>query len=535
MIYFESVIIIGLILLEFFLAYETYMQINNYKNIFKDLPIIKRLFVKTELGPSGNSYIIINDKETGNNVIKTEPVSSVFSSSKNVIQVKILTTINDYLQNNRGAAIDYHIIKEIVNRNIESEEEAIESKIPSPLYIGLSATMIGIIVGLWSIDFKLAQINAIEPLINGVKIAMAASVIGLGLTTWLSIKVYKVAKSQLDAGRNDFISLIQTDLLPSIMGPGQSGMSSLASKLDEFGRTTSQAVSEMNSVVKNSNSQVVASQTILNQIQHLDLRNIVGANLKIFKSLEGMMESFQAFPEYYKELNKSLGKTTQLSNSLTDLLQRSDNLNVVLIDLKETVSESRLAAEFFNQHIEEFSQYGTAVNKAVEETNYKMAQAIGQLEQSATSLFSHFQKKMEGYDEQLSKSFEKSIEKFNEVAQVQIELITDAFSNSRPQFEHLQNLVTIKTEIEKFNSHFGAEMLKQQISTGDKIDSLTKELKNMLSLQSHASSGSQGSEIPSLPLIKKDWLDTVFKIVLIIMGLTVISFMLHGFYLYWRS
>ena len=61
---------------------------------------------------------------------------------------RIVTSLNTYLRKNKGAASDYHLMKDIVERNCDAKENEIDTQIPTPLYTGLMGTVLGIIVGV---------------------------------------------------------------------------------------------------------------------------------------------------------------------------------------------------------------------------------------------------------------------------------------------------------------------------------------------------------------------------------------------------
>ena len=73
---------------------------------------------------------------------------SILTEHKNVVLDEILRSINNYLANNKGNVSDFHLMKDIVDRNCDSVEEEINTQIPVPLYLGLIGTMTGILVGI---------------------------------------------------------------------------------------------------------------------------------------------------------------------------------------------------------------------------------------------------------------------------------------------------------------------------------------------------------------------------------------------------
>ena len=62
--------------------------------------------------------------------------------------IRIINSINTYLRKNKGSASDYHLMKDIVERNCDAKENEIDTQIPTPLYTGLMGTVLGIIVGV---------------------------------------------------------------------------------------------------------------------------------------------------------------------------------------------------------------------------------------------------------------------------------------------------------------------------------------------------------------------------------------------------
>lgn len=61
---------------------------------------------------------------------------------------KIINSINNYLLKNKGGTSDYHLMKDIVERNCDAKENEIDTQIPTPLYMGLMGTILGIFLGV---------------------------------------------------------------------------------------------------------------------------------------------------------------------------------------------------------------------------------------------------------------------------------------------------------------------------------------------------------------------------------------------------
>mgnify|MGYP001369370290 FL=1 len=168
-------------------------------------------------------------------------ITLIRSKTTNASLDKIVNSINMYLLRNKGAVSDFNLIKDIADRNIDAVDEEIHSLLPVPLYLGLMGTMIGIVIGLFFMpgindaDFE----NAINILIDGVKIAMVASFTGLLCTVYLSGWEYKGARLFSETSKNDFFSWVQTQLLPVLSQNISSSIYSLQANLLKFNDTFS--------------------------------------------------------------------------------------------------------------------------------------------------------------------------------------------------------------------------------------------------------------------------------------------------------
>lgn len=224
--FMDYVIIVCLVIVLVCVQFKVFLNncklIKEVENLF---PLSNTLFV---LQNSLKDNALIDDiYETGGNVesIKVSKIVSADLDKNSSEFRKILDSINNYLQKNKGAVSDFMLIKDIVERNCDSKEEEITIQTPIPLYIGLMGTMLGIIIGIGRIAIMGGGFSAfidnpqqaIGELMGGVAIAMLASLTGILLTTISSWKS-KTSKNKLEADKNGFYSWIQAELLPVLSG-----------------------------------------------------------------------------------------------------------------------------------------------------------------------------------------------------------------------------------------------------------------------------------------------------------------------------
>lgn len=174
--------------------------------------------------------------------IETEHSSETFDN--------IVTTLNRYLDENSEQVSDYHLMKDVVDRNREISESEIETLIPFTQYIGLVGTMIGIFIGVSILVFgggveslmsgssSALSDSGVTDLLGGVALAVISSAVGLGLTMRASY-LFKEAKREVELRENNFLSWIQSELLPNLSTDFTSTLVKMTNNLSDFNNTFS--------------------------------------------------------------------------------------------------------------------------------------------------------------------------------------------------------------------------------------------------------------------------------------------------------
>src|SRR6476661_7542289 len=159
---------------------------------------------------------------------------------------QIITDTNEYLLNNRGAAADFGILKDISERHAEALDDEIQAQITTPLYLGLMGTFIGAILGLVAlvgnpfaevapnpaVDTSFSN-SDVQHFLGGVLIAMVGSLMGLAFTL-AGNQLLKQARAVRDRHKNAYYTFLQKSLLPKLNSDMQAGMSNLKAVLDTF-------------------------------------------------------------------------------------------------------------------------------------------------------------------------------------------------------------------------------------------------------------------------------------------------------------
>jgi len=468
----EILVIVSVIIYQFYNSLKIYRNIHQFKEIFSDrLSVISGYIEKSNL----------NKKEKATDDIafvepeKINGQADLFSA-RDIVKISLTKTygggiiqrikeaINLYLLNNYGAAVNFSIIKDIIDREVDIKDEEISNSIPTPLYLGLAATMIGIIFGLFSMPESNGQhfTEGIDALINGVKLAMLGSLSGLACTTILSSFFYKNAKKKISRDKNEQISYLQATLLPELIKAEDTGVSGLKASLDRFARVATDISDNVLVAAKKTGENIILQQEVIDKVANLDVLKISKTNLELFNRLESNMIAFSKFSEYVSLMS-------QISDNLKDFASRTKNVDNVIEQIDSSLQENKRLSQFLTSHFEKIETAGLASLKAVDlsdshfkeaieklkvETDNTLNQAFRAVNESASHFSGAIEKLREEIDNRISRlnqdaagNESKLTEIYNDignklssVTSMHISQLQAAYSNALPQFDQLSNL-----------------------------------------------------------------------------------------------
>lgn len=443
----EILIIIGVIIFQLIRSRTIYLGIDNLEEIFEyplkvtsgfiekeslnksDDPINKIAFTQESEGETSTK------KSHGKNIVK---VSIIETSGENSAILRIKDAINTYLLSNYGAAVNFSIIKDIIDREIDVQDEEISQDIPTPLYSGLAATMIGIIFGLISMPgldgdkFTLG----INSLIDGVKVAMTASLFGLLCTTYFSSFHYKSAKKKILSDKNAQISYLQAKLLPELIKAEDTGVSGLKASLDRFALVATEISDNVLIAANQTGENIVLQQEVIDKVSNLDIIKISETNLQLFKRLEDNMGALQKFSEYLSSMN-------QISNNLKEFAFRTLDVNRIANKIDTGLEENNRLSKFLTSHFEKIESAGNAARKAVDIADITFKDSIDLLKEGTKNFVEQAIKEVN----LSSSAFKSAIENLKEETTVRISLLNQNATNNESKLREIYSDIGTKLEL----------------------------------------------------------------------------------------
>lgn len=324
-----------------------------------------------QIEPEENNMLIYSMKPKKFEEDKRIFVDLIRNSGGNRVTDKIVYALNTYLLRNKGVASDFHLIKDVVERNSDTVEDDINQSISLPLYLGLLGTFLGIVVGLFQIsgvDFSAdpkALDSAISLLLGGVKIAMIASFTGLLLTVIGTGYFFKRAKKNAEDKKNDFYTFIQTDLLPLLNQNINSTLFSLQSNLHKFNEEFKGNVGMLSAVMGKNHEALVAQEKILTTLDNMDIAEFAKANVKVLRELQSSTEKFSEFNGYLANINELVCNTKSFAGTMNEMMGKTNDLQELGHDIVEVFQQNQELMKFLQNHYNSLDDSHQLITQAV--------------------------------------------------------------------------------------------------------------------------------------------------------------------------
>ena len=333
---------------------------------------------------------------------------------------EIITDTNEYLLNNRGAAADFGILKDISERHAEALDEEIQAQIATPLYLGLLGTFTGAILGLISLVGNPFAEVATDPgkdtsfnnsdvlhFLGGVLIAMIGSLFGLAFTL-AGNQLLKQARAVRDRNKNAYYTFLQKALLPKLNSDMQAGMSNLKSVLDTFNADFFSQIQndffskihEFTPLIASITENVSVQKNFLEQLEKIGYSELANATIKVFDRVDESAQTFEKFLGYQQALNNTVTHGAEVAQVITTLLNRLTSLEQGLASVPQYLQQHddalRQQVAFFSQHGKLLADLGAQIRQGVSEGVHRMDveldSRLQELQQEATQAHEQWQR-----------------------------------------------------------------------------------------------------------------------------------------------
>lgn len=407
---------------------DTIKKLKKYQSIFpKDTSsysVNELCLIEREANDDEYSYLDLKLKDKG------IFVSQIQVKDPSTTLTEITNALNKYLQKNKGSASDFHLMKDVVERYCDSEEEEISTQQPIPLYLGLMGTMVGIIVGIAYVAISGGLVSAkivdnISELMSCVAIAMFASFIGIYCTTRISWRS-KNAFSAVETDKNNFYSWLQTELLPTLSGDTVNALYMLQQNLSTFNATFQTNITGLNRALEQVKDTSTEQVELISLIKGIDIKRVAEANITVLRELKDCTGELSTFNRYLHEVSNYLTAVNDLNGNINEHLNR-------------TAAIERMGT-FFEQEINQVKNREQYINEVVANVDNRLKQTFENLSESTVKGMTNLKNDSATQFDSVSQVIHAQEQDFKETLRAQRDEFAQSLKKEQEAFlDYLQN------------------------------------------------------------------------------------------------
>lgn len=424
-------------------------QYKTYRENERRIDDIKSLF------PSSNNTIIDVDEDQSFTKLVNDSATGQFKDT--------LDDINSYLVYNKNKTYDYHILKEIVNRNSQSLEDEVDTMLTVPLYWGLIATIFGIAFGIVIFAWKdLANLlsgsnmnpEGIKILLTDVGIAMIASLAGVFFTKQ-STAHYNEARTEMAKNKNHFLTWIQTDLMSKLSDDITGALIKMTQDLNEFNRTFADNTRELKETLSTVKDNYDGQVKLLEAIDKIKINKIAKANIEVYDKLQGCTEELENLFEIFANSEEYVTKVVELNNKIGSVEERTLLFEELGNYFKSEIEFVRDRQGMMRQQM---SSIDSVLQDALSNLGDSLSNSIGDL----TGKFQEQNQRIQLLIEEQQNSLAKSLEEQQNAVNEKIDLIDNPFSGLKETFD--EGIKGIKEAFEAQNTVIAEALSSQKVA-----------------------------------------------------------------------
>ncbi len=423
-------------------------------SFFQNLAIISKL--KT-LFPSTDK-LSLNEENT----IFCEGANDEFQST--------LDNINEYLQQNKTRTADYQIIKEIIERDSERTEEDVNTMLVNPLYLGLIATIAGAAIGViffaWTdlenlLTGTTIQAQGIKTLLTDIGIAMIASFLGVSFTAFTTSK-FKDARGEMLRNKNQFLSWIQTKVMPNMSDDLTGALTKMAQDLNQFNSSFADNTKELKETLSQVTDNYDNQVQLLDAIDKIKIEKIAKANVAVYDRLQGCTEELEKLFIHLEKSDEYISQVVKLNSSLGDIEARTKLSEELGNYFKKEIEYVEDRQGMMRQQM---SGLDSVVQDALDNLGSSLAASISGL----TEVFQRQNQQVQALIEEQQEGLSTALQEQRDSINKKIEEINDPFGGLKETFKEVgeQSRQGIESISKTFESQNAA--IKEMLDTQKQI------------------------------------------------------------------
>lgn len=393
--------------------------------------------------------------------------------NKSIVFRNILNSLNKYLLRNRHSVADFSLIKDIVERNTDTIEEEVNLTLSTPLYLGLMGTMLGVVIGIFSMSNVIgggstessdAIGQGIGILLGSVKVAMIASFVGLLLTIYNSAIIFKGSKFKLECKKNDFYTMVQVELLPSLNQGVGATFDALQRNLFKFNEKFDSNLNRLSTVFDKNYDSILMQKQLVEQMDRSKVAEISKYNVNVLEQLNKSLVHFSKFNSMFSNVNSYVENSYNLTSKTAELLERTGNFEHIATTIQENLNDNKKLVNFLSSHFSDLEAHKSKVDEAIVNISFNIQDTFSQLNSSLQQSSEALSQEAISRNIDSKALFEAFSNDLKESFSVQARSVGEVLEEKKSSLDYLKHLEALLMEVKAMkSSHMGTEKLYSQV------------------------------------------------------------------------
>lgn len=370
-------------------------------------------------------------KKTG----EEKEITFISSSTATTTQfASYLEMLNTFLIKNSSVSTDFHIIKDMLTRRLDSLEDEIERLVPIPIYLGLTGTVLGLILSFMLlpemsglvvtnpslINTKLTEfLNGVEGMLGGAKVALYSTFSGIVLTMITSVFHRRSSRKKLENRLDYFLTFLQVELIPSLNLNINSNILTLSESFTRFNESFATNLDKFTAVTEDTKNSSELNLEILEELKNVDLEKLAKGNVIVLKELKKNIAEFEKLAFFLNDMNT-------FSDNAKQILEKTESIDLIAKNIQESILYNTKISKYIDHNLVQIEQIGDIHKTGIKEISNSLQQTlsgqkselneiVSKNSQAISTLISEFQSFTKQKEENLKEATSKETSKFIDI------------------------------------------------------------------------------------------------------------------------
>lgn len=292
----------------------------------------------------------------------------------------LITQVNDYLLHNNGLIGDFSQLNELIERKSIALEKDIKNNVTLPLYIGLVAALLSVVVAFLAIPADGAlDTDTLSTLFAVLKIALVLGILGflLSVVSWGFI--YRKAAAHHEEQKMALYDFIHREMNQQLSHNITSSIYALQGKMDHFASRFEKSIKSFQQIIVDVRSTFEQQTSYMKELKNTDLGKLSEYNIKVIQEIRNSVGAFDKLNSYLNETNALVENMKALNANLEQRENQSAALERISHSVESNIELNKQMIELLHSDLREIETRKKYMADAVINVDHALQKALDEL------------------------------------------------------------------------------------------------------------------------------------------------------------